>query len=957
MLPTLLRTKLYTPPIRPELVSRQRLIERLSEGLPRGRRLSLVSAPAGFGKTTLVSDWLRHVTPAHVAWVSLDQGDNEPVRFWGYVLAALRGLPELRERGIGESAWSMLQSPQPPPIEAVLTDLINDLAETERGNAIAPDRSPQAAMPPLILVLDDLHAIANPEIHRQLAFLLDHQPLPSAGGLHLVIATRSDPPLPISRLRGRGQLTELTASELRFTTDEARTFLNQAMGLNLSIEDVAALDQRTEGWIAGLQMAAHALAGTRSVGEEQSAEISGFIAALTESHRYVLDYLADEVLLREPPKVQEFLLQTSILDRLCGPLCDAVTGRRDGQEMLERLDADNLFILPLDGAKQWYRYHGLFSELLRKRMKSRLADFPDESGEVRLALLNLRASEWYESAGEIEAAITHALAGQDTERAAALIERHAVEQMTHHRREATLAGWLDKLPEDLVRTRPWLCVYLGWTRYWRGMRDQVEACLQCAERGIETLDPNGNERRLVQGYIAAIRAHHALTNQEIERVIEMAQRAIACLPEGDYMRCEAAVALGGAYWSQGDVVAAQRAFSQARATALKSGTPVMAVPSSCYVAEQQTKRGQLRLAEGTYQQALEWATSPNGRRLPVAGFPLIKLGDLAREWNDLEAACRDLRQGVELCRQLGQADILCEGLVMWARLCLAQRDIESARIALQEVDRVIGEVSIDPWIATWADECRTRIWLSTGDWDAALGWAEERGLAPEGAFSYQHDLPHIPLARVLVAVHQANHDAQTLYSLDAVLDLLDRLLQAAQRAGWVHEQIEILLLQALAQQTLAQQRTPRAQSTAPAPAFDALSRALELAAPDGYLRTFLDHGPPMIGLLHQAASRGIHSAYVAQILAAADRDTYECAPESPATAGQPAPQPLLEPLSEREIEVLQLIAEGLTNREVGEQLYISPGTVKAHTSNIFGKLDVHSRTQAVARARALHILQ
>jgi LuxR family maltose regulon positive regulatory protein len=947
MLPTLLRTKLHKPPVRPELVSRQRLIDRLNEGLRLGRRLSLVSAPAGFGKTTLISDWLRSNTFGQVAWVSLDAGDNEPTRFWGYLLAALRRLPGLCEGSVGESAWSMLQSPQPPPMEALLVDLINDLAEIELADPLAPNHTPQDAAQHLILVLDDLHTISNGEIHRQLAFLLDNRP-------RQIIEEKGQL---TSRLRGRGQLTELTAAELRFTTEEARTFLNQAMGLDLSIEDVVALDQRTEGWIAGLQMAAHALQGTLSVEGQDRAEISTFIAALTESHRYVLDYLADEVLLREPPEVQEFLLQTSILDRLCGPLCDAITSRHDGQEMLERLDADNLFILPLDGEKQWYRYHALFGELLRKRLKGRLGNTQDESGEVRLALLHLRASEWYETVGEIEAAITHALSGQDTERAAALIERHAVEQMTHHRREAALARWLDNLPDEVVRSRPWLCVYQGWTHYWRGMRDQVETCLQCAERGLQAIDPTGNERQLVQGYIAAIRAHHALTNQEIERVIEMAQRAIAFLPEGDYMRCEAAVALGGAFWSLGEVVASQRAFAQARATALRSGTPVMAVPSNCYIAEQQTKRGKPQEAWATYREALAWATTSNGRRLPVAGFPLIKLGDLNRERNDLDAACRDLRQGVELCRQLGQADVLAEGQVMWARLCLAQGDTKGAQAALNEVELITGQVSVDPWIATWAQECRVRLWLSTGNLEAALDWIDESGLALDGAFSYQHDLPHIHLARVLIAAHQAGSGVQTDHSLDEVLSLLDRLEKAAERAGWVHEQIQILILQALAHQALAAPRDAAPRGASMALALTALSRALELAAPGGYLRAFLDHGPPLTRLLHRAAAQEIQPGYVSKLLAAAVLTIPECAPEPAHLPEAQASQPLIEPLSGREIEVLTLIAQGLTNREVGERLYISQGTVKAHTSNIFGKLGVRSRTQAVARARALAILQ
>jgi len=946
MLPTLLKTKLYTPQVRPELVSRQRLLERLSDGLSRGRRLSLVSAPAGFGKTTLVTDWLRRFAPGHVAWVSLDEGDNEPLRFWGYLLAALRGLPRLQELGVGQSAWSMLQSPKPPPVEALLVDLINDLAELELEGPFNPDGRQEGAAGCLILVLDDLHVISNSEIHQQLAFLLDHL-APPPKGIHLVIATRSDPPLPTSRLRARGQLTELAAAELRFTAEEAQTFLNQAMGLDLSAQDVAALDQRTEGWIAGLQMAAHALQGTRSVEERDKTDISSFISDLTESHRYVLDYLADEVLLRAPPKVQTFLLQTSILDRLCGPLCDAVTGQHDGQEMLERLEADNFFILPLDGEKRWYRYHRLFSDLLRKRTKSWLANTPDESGEVRLALLHLRASEWYETIGDVEAATAHALSGQDAERAATLIERRAAEQMTHHGREAVLASWLDRLPSKLIRARPWLCVYLGWTRYWRGLRDQVEECLQWAEQGLLASGTADDEMQLIRGYVAAIRAHHALTNQEIDRVIAMSQRAIAFLPEGDYMRCEAAVALGGAFWSRGDVVAAQRAFAQARTTALKSGTPVMAVSSSCYVAEQQTKRGKLQEAWATYHEALDWATTANGRRLPIAGFPLIKLGDLARERNDLNAACRDLREGVELCRQMGQADVLAEGLVMWARLCLALEDTEGAQDALQEVERITRQVSIDPWIATWADECHVQLWLSTGNLAAALNWARESGLTVDGAFSYQHDLPHIHLARVLIAGHQAGQASPLGHSLDQVLSLLDRLKEAVEQAGWVHEQIQILALRALALQTWAERHNGPA-----APALQALSRALDLAAPGGYLRTFLDHGPPMARLLNQAAAQGIHPGYVSKLLAA--ESTISACPTEP---GIPAPQPLPEPLSEREIEVLTLIAEGLTNREVAERLYISQGTVKAHTSNIFGKLGVRSRTQAVAHARELQILQ
>jgi LuxR family maltose regulon positive regulatory protein len=770
--------------------------------------------------------------------------------------------------------------------------------------------------------------------------------------------------LATSRLRGRGQLTELTAAELRFTPAEATAFLNQVMCLELTREDIVTLEQRTEGWIAGLQMAAHALQGTLSAEDPDRSGVTAFIAAFADSQRYALDYLADEVLLREPDDVQAFLLQTSILDRLCGPLCDAITGRNDGQEMLERLHSDNLFVLPLDGEQQWYRYHGLFAELLRKR-HTRASSQPEST-----AALHRRASQWYESAGLIEAAITHALSGEDVERAAALIERHAVQQMTHHRREATLARWLDELPDDIVRTHPWLCVYLGWTRYWRGMRDRVEECLQCAENGLQpvspavdrTEQPGENESTLLRGYIAAIRAHHALTNQEIGRVIEMAEQAVALLPEGDYMRCEAAVALGGAYWSRGDVMASQGAFAQARATALRSGHPIMAVPSSCYVAEQQTKRGQLMAAQDTYREALDWATTTNGRALPVAGFPLIKLGDLAREWNDLETACRNLRQGIELCRQLGQADILAEGQVMWARLCLAQGDTEGTQAALREVAQIRLKVNIDPWIATWADECQVRLWLSKENLGAALDWAEERGLSIEGKFSYQHDLPHILLARVLLVALQAGDEADVRHDrgqstcLDDLLSLLDRLDVATRKAGWTHERIQVLILQALALQEDG--RTTQA--------FEALAQAAALAEPGGYLRTFADYGAPLARLLRQMASRGHPPAYVDKLLEAFEPTATECQPvpdawthvsqrESSAEAASQK-ETLIEPLSERETEVLALIAQGLTNREVGERLYISQGTVKAHTSSIYGKLGVRNRTTAVVRARELGLL-
>jgi LuxR family maltose regulon positive regulatory protein len=918
----ILSTKLYIPPVRSELVSRPRLIERLNGGLRRGRKLTLISAPAGFGKTTLLSEWIQcedeETLPPRFAWLSLDSGDNEPTRFWAYVLAALRTVPDLREAGAGESALGMLQSPQPPPVEALLTDLINDVAELAAQSA----EQGTAAGCNLVLVLDDFHVVTNPQIGEALTFFLDNMP----PCMHLVIATRSDPSLPISRLRGRARLTELSAADLRFTSQEATAFLNHVMGLDLSAEDVETLEERTEGWIVGLQMAARALQATPTAPERDSSPARDFIAAFAGSHRYILDYLTDEVLLREPDDVQEFLLQTSILARLSGPLCDAVTGQGSGQEMLERLDAANLFIVPLDGERQWYRYHHLFADLLGRRLVKVHADL--------VPVLHRRASEWYEGANLVEEAIAHALAGRDFERVARLVEQHAVQHMSTYRQEARLAEWLQALPDELVQERPWLCVYLAWTRYWRGLRGQVEECLVRAERALAAGTSAGGEDRLIAGYIAAIRAHHALTSQELQRVIEMADQAIRFLPEGDYMRCEAAVALGGAYWGLGNVAASERAFAQARATALVSGYHPLAVPSSCYLSDQQIKQGRLDEAGATCRTALEWAIGPSGRALPVAGFPLVKLGDLAREWNDLEAAGRYLQKGVRLCAQLGQADVQAEGYVALARLKLAQGDVQEALSALQKADEIAQNVQIDPWITCWADECRLRLWLSAGNLAAATHWAQSSGLSVDGDLSYQYDLHHINLARVLIA-QGANLEA---------LGLLARLLAAAEKAGWVHQQIKILVLQALALQARGDDEG----------ALAALERALSLAGPGRYVRVFVDEGAPMARLMRQAAERGI--AFADRLLSVFELDAALPAavsvPPSPVTR---RPSALVEPLSERELEILRLIADGMTNRQVGETLFISVGTVKAHTSNIYGKLGVRSRTQAVARARELGI--
>jgi LuxR family maltose regulon positive regulatory protein len=920
----LLKTKLYIPPARPEMVSRPRLIERLNAGLH--RKLTLISAPAGFGKTTLLSEWVAGCE-CPVAWLSLDEGDNDPARFLAYFVAALQTIHD----DLGEAALAMLQSPQPPPIESLLTGLINEIAAL-------PGPGDRESCP-YVLVLDDYHLITARPIHEAVTFLLDHLP----PQMHLIIATRADPPLPLARLRARGEMIELRANDLRFTPDEAASFLNDVMGLELSAEDIAALDARTEGWIVGLQMAALSMRGRK--------DVSGFIRTFTGSHHFILDYLVEEVLEQQPSDIRAFLLKTSILERMTADLCDAVLEIGDwrseiadhiqspcfSQEMLERLERANLFVIPLDDERRWYRYHHLFADLLRNQLA--LA-YPDQ-----VSCLHQRASGWFEEEGFTEETIAHAFAAKDYERVASLVEKYA-RDMLHQSKYNILVSWLEALPKELVQTRPWLCVYQSWTRHWAGTREGGEECLENAEQVLSSLPPSGEpeeqpkeilsiseeEKRLIPGYIATVRAHYALTNEEIPRVLEQAQKALRLLPEDDYFtRGTAAIALGGAYWGMGDVSGAEQAFAERAANALKGGYHYRASSALCYAGMQQVKQARLLKAQETFRDALALAQGPGGRRFPNAGYPLVKLGELACEWNDLESARRDVDEGVELCTQLGHADLLAEAYAALARVQLAQRDFASVKDTLQRGDQLSRGTKLDPWAVCWLDDCRLRLWLSAGQLDEAIRWAQTSGLSVDGDFRYHHDLHHINLARVLIARAMQQPSGP---HLNEALRLLGRLLEAAEAAGWVHEAIKVLILQALALQARGDRKE----------ALAALARALTLAEPAGYVRTFIDEGAPMGTLLRQAVARGIAVDYVGKLLAVLESET------------RPSPSPLIEPLSEREMEVLRLLTTSLSSTEIAQELFISVNTVRSHIKSIYDKLNVHRRRDAVQRARELGLL-
>jgi len=947
----LLTTKLHIPPVRPELVSRPRLIERLNEGLM--RRLTLVSAPAGFGKTTLLSEWV-HSCGRPVAWVSLDGDDNDLARFLAYFVAALQTLalsqacPEPRRRvegiepvlseacpeqsrrvegaaegaHIGEGVLSAFQTPQPPPIESVLTGLINEIAAVPEQFA---------------LVLDDYHVIGAEAIHSALTFLLDHLP----PQMHLVIATRVDPPLPIPRLRGRGQLTELRVTDLRFTLDEAATFLNQVMGLELSADDVAALETRTEGWVTGLQLAALSMQGRE--------DIPGFLAAFTGSQHYILDYLVEEVLQRQSESAQAFLLQTSILDRMTGPLCEAVTlgcqskrsGESDGQAMLDRLEHANLFIVPLDDRRHWYRYHHLFADFLRARLHQM---WPEQ-----VPGLHRRASEWYERNGQIAEAIDHALSAEDFERAVRLIEQ--VAEPTLMRSEiATFLRWAEALPDGVMRTRPSLCIFHAWALLLSGRPlDAVESRLQDAEHSPKVEKDAGR----ISGAAATLRAFIATFRGHLPQAAELSRQALEQLPEDDlFLRSVAAWNMSLAHTVSGEMAASIQAVDQVVRLSQESGNLVIAVAALCQSAEIYIIYGQLRQARTYYQRALELAVDKQGRPLPIAGMAMIGLGEISREWNDLQAAAHYLTEGIELTRRLGEIWIL-DGYIALARVRQAQGDVDGAHDTIQKARQFAMKFDVTELDDLLVAAHQARLWVAQDDLEATMRWVEEQGLKvninpaeleEEGSSEllqiyYLREFERITLAWALISHGRA----------DEALALLALLLPGAEQRGWNKSVIEIQTLKALALQ--AQGDTPQA--------ITALEKALSLAEPEGFVRLFVDEGAPMGELLRQAAAQGIAVDYVGKLLAALEEETKGERWTKKPLPSSLAPGPssaLVEPLSERELEVLGLIAAGLSNREIAQKLFVALSTVKTHINNIYRKLDVSKRTQAVARAKELNLL-
>jgi LuxR family maltose regulon positive regulatory protein len=904
---SLVSTKLRFSQARPKLVARPRLIAKLKR--EPGRKLTLLSAPAGFGKTTLLLEWLRVLADSEgsVAWLSLDEGDNDPVRFLSYLIAALR---RSVGEGFGEGILAALRSPEPPRMEAVLGAFVNELADLPGEVAV---------------VLDDYHLIDTEGVHGMVSFLLERLP----ENVHLVISGRVDPPLPLARLRARGQMSELHAADLRFTPEEAAAFLGDVMGLNLSAGDVTALEQVTEGWIAALQLAALSM--------RERKDVSGFIRSFSGSHRGVFDFLAEEVLQRQTERVQTFLLETSILERLSGPLCDALTGRNDGQRTLERLERENLLVVPLDDDRVWYRYHHLFAEFLRGRLER---ESPERAGE-----LHLRASEWYEENALAAEAVDHALSAGDHERAARLMES-SIGQTWYRGEVVTLLGWLTRLPKEAMLRRPLLLVWYAAALMLVGRFDGVGSLLREADGAVgasgegqgEEPRPGADEGdpQHVMATAAAVRSLHARLQGDPQGAIEHARWALALLPEDNLNpRPFAALCLAEAYRAADDLEAANATFAETAELGRAAGHDYIALTAMGSLAHLRMSQGRLREADASLRQALEFAAKRGAELLPAVGRVRIGVGELLYERDDLEASERELTLGTELVERAGELEILARGQVALSRVKWAQGDAEIALELAHKAERLARESGAPQAIAD-ATLWRARLHLIGNELRAAasdLERASDVGEVPR----YTRESERVSLARLLIA--REDHDEAL-----QLLDSLREMAGAADRRGSV---IEILTLQALALR--AKDRKSRA--------IDVMGQALALAEPEGYVRTFVDEGPPMATLLSEVLGaqqqgrtdslRRVPAHYLRKLLAALERDASGAA--LPA-AGLP------EALSERELEVLQLIAAGKTNRRIATELYVSVGTVKTHINNLYRKLDAHSRTQALARARELNLL-
>jgi ATP/maltotriose-dependent transcriptional regulator MalT len=891
----ILSTKLSIPPLRSRLVVRPRLIQKLNQGMESG--FVLVSAPAGYGKTTLLSAWLDQVD-CITAWLSLDDGDNDPARFLAYLAAALRQV----DPSIGEAMESKVGLYTQPEAESLLTPLINQIAQVKH---------------PFCLILDDYHVIQNQEVHQIVSFMLEHRP----PALHLVIATRADPPLPLARLRARSGMLELRLADLRFTMQEAADFLNSTMGLKISPDDVGRITRRTEGWIAGLQMAALSMQHTE--------DVSGFITAFTGSHHYIVDYLLGEILGRQSPEIRRFLLYTSILDLLTGPLCDALlegeeetTPTRPASVILEELEHANLFILPLDHEQRWYRYHPLFAELLRGHLQ--------KNNPSQIAILQTRASDWFEGQGLISDAIRHALASSNWECVVRLISANIFALLEQSALNA-VARQLENLTSEDRSARPWLCIGRAWLAAYTGQLSYVEPILKLAEAEIGGLNSQADLETL-GGHIATIRAYTSWIGHKREIAVRAAQVALEWLPETErLMRCQAATILGlSLHDSNMRTQVYKLALGYAREISVSH---VTIFTYGCWAWEL-AMEGRLREAHTTCQEAMQLAQSSSSHQpLPTLSHVYSSLSFVLCEWNDIEGAIRYGREAVDLARRWEQADALHFALNNLGYALFASGDVEGAFDTLRQSWQVAHRTSA--WFEEISIAQEVEWYLAQENLEAALQSLRINQVNIDEA---SRSLPHPFKSLIMPLISVQVFIAQKQYT--KALTLIANFMEDLEEMGVGNYLVRLYTWQALAYHGLRQEE----QSIA------SLRQALTLAAPEGYVRTFIGSGPALIYLLHQARDAGVMTDYVDKLLAAVQQGVKA----KPIEAG--VKSSLIEPLSEREMDVMKLLMQGCTDKKIAETLVIARETVHKHLKNIYAKLDVHSRSEAIVRARELGML-
>jgi LuxR family maltose regulon positive regulatory protein len=884
----LITTKLFIPPTRPDFISRPRLIDQLNSGLL--RKLTLLSAPAGFGKSSLLSSWAEQLRPAtHIAWLSLDERDNDLSRFLTYLAAAFQA----GNIEIGNGILAAIQSPELANMDAILAGLLNEIAELSGETA---------------LILEDYHLINSQQIDQALIFLLDYSP----ANMHLIISSRYDPSWPLARLRARGQLLEIRANDLRFTTDESATFFRKFTGLELSTQEVTALEERTEGWITGLQLTALSM--------KSRDDIQAFISSFTGSNRYILDYLGEEVLSGQFKDVQNFLLQTSILERLTGPLCDAITGKSGGTDTLINLEHSNLFISPLDNERQWYRYHHLFADFLRSNLHQQ---YSMES----IRELHDRASRWHYKERNLEEAMSHTMKAEDYELAAMMIDENLASLFSHSE-IPILLGWIEQLPEDIVCDRPWINVHRANTLVLAGRPDEVDPLLENIEKRIE---PNHPRRSEILGHAAAVRAYAANLAGDAERATEMVHIAKENLPDEHFAgRGMAAYTMADTYYAQDDLESAKQELQDMYRIGERSSQLMILILAICQLAVIKITQGQLHQAKELYDQAYKCLSDLGGLDSRLRCSYEFGIADLLREWNQLDSAYEHAMIGDEYRKRYG--GYLMVGELSLMRILQARGDVNGALDVLFEAERLMKVHRFQLAITVEFKAARVEQWLAAGDIASAIRAAEEcnGGSEPE----------QIALARLHLA---QGHTTE-------VERILIPQKHLAESGGRTSRMLEIMILQSIALKQKGQ----------PEEAIRTLSQVLSLSRPEGFQRVFLDHGLPIYDLLAQISSQDPKAAKqetgISQFTQDYARDLIDAFHREGKIPTEKGDQGLIDPLTDRELEVLQLLAEGLSNKAIAERLVVAPSTIKQHLKNIYGKLDVHNRTQAVARVQELDLI-